>query len=233
MNRLGTSEEEQKVNHLKQGDIYKSENRYSEAIEEYQKAIKIKKSQEALKSLTEWLVRENRCKEALSVYQELIEINPNNFQSYSNLWEICIKLAEEELCEDYIDTAIAYSNQASFVQEERKTRGNMLDKSDKQIENLYDLRTKIVRQKKVKQIKDFETKILNIFDCKSRDLEDEEEISKNKRLRRLFEGITTFKVFNSLKPPIYRLLILVFSNQIIYQYLFRQNIRRFDENWRW
>lgn len=193
MNRLGTSEEEQKVNHLKQGDIYKSENRYSEAIEEYQKAIKIKKSQEALKSLTEWLVRENRCKEALPVYQELIEINPNNFQSYSNLWEICIKLAEEELCEDYIDTAIAYSNQASFVQEERKTRGNMLDKSDKQIENLYDLRTKIVRQKKVKQIKDFETKILNIFDCKARDLEDEEEISKNKRLRRLFEGITTFK----------------------------------------
>ena len=96
----------------------------------------------------------------------------------------------------------------------------MLDKSDKQIENLYDLRTKIVRQKKVKQIKDFETKILNIFDCKARDLEDEEEISKNKRLRRLFEGITTFKVFNNLKPPINRLLILVFNNQIIYQYFF-------------
>ena len=133
-----------------------------------------------MRSLTECLIREMRYKEALSILQELIEINPNNIQSYNTLWEIWVKLAEDELWVDYIDTAIAYSNQVSFINEERKTRGNMLDKSNKQIDDLNELRSKIAHKRKVKNIKDFEAKILNIFDSKARDLDDEEEISRNK-----------------------------------------------------
>lgn len=56
----------------------------------------------------------------------------------------------------------------------------MLDKNDKQIDDLYELRTKITRKRKTQELKDFEAKILDVFDCKARDLEDEEEISKNK-----------------------------------------------------
>jgi tetratricopeptide (TPR) repeat protein len=147
-----------------------------------------------IKGLCEWYSKVGNHEKALIWVEELIKLNSSSIDSYDNAVKWLISLAKETLDISYIDTALAHAQQAHALSEDINARDSIKERKFLQITELEKLKHEIVRDKIINNWMKLKLKITKVFENYEYDLEDVDDIDKNKKMNNLFLDLIEKKI---------------------------------------
>lgn len=191
---LTETNEDAKIDYVGTAREAMANKQFELAIQNFKKAKEKVPSVEVIKGLCEWYAKVGSHEKALIWAEELIKLDSSSIDSYDNAVKWLISLAIETLDVNYIDTALAHAQQANFLSEDINGRDSIKQRESLQIAELERLKHQIKRDKIIDEWMKLKLKITKVFENYEYDLDDVDDIEKNKKMNNLFLDLIEKKI---------------------------------------